>query len=358
MTNEIVELSEKLVRLKTIPGNAKALNASLQLIQQQVKNFTIEEFEQEGVRSILVHNAAKRPRKFKVILNGHLDIIPGKEHQYQPVIKKKKLYGVGTMDMKANLACMLFAFKDVAKAVDYPLALQVVTDEETGGFLGTKYQIDQGVRSEFVIAGETTNFNIVHEAKGVIWLKISHSGLTAHGAYPWKGQNSVVALSTFLNNLLKKYPVPQTQKWVSTINVSRMDTSNTTFNKIPDDGQLWLDIRYIPKDESKILRDIKKILPPQCKIEIAANEPMLCVKKSNYFLKKLQRVTEEVTQKSCEFYGAQGTSDARHFQRVNCPGVEFGPIGAGIGTDSEWVDIPSLNNYRKILGNFLRRISS
>lgn len=69
------------------------------------------------------------------------------------------------MDMKANLSCALFAFKKYAKQVDYPLAIQFVTDEETGGYNGTKYQVESGVKADFILATEPTNFHIAHQAK-------------------------------------------------------------------------------------------------------------------------------------------------------------------------------------------------
>lgn len=54
----------------------------------------------------------------------------------------------------------------------------------------------------------------------------------------------------------------------------------------------------------------------------------------------------------------QGSSDARHFTKVGCAGVEFGPIGGGIGTDKEWIDIPSLEKYYKILREFLLHLNN
>lgn len=48
------------------------------------------------------------------------------------------------------------------------VGLQLVTNEGIRGFSGTKYQIESGVRADFVIAGEPTNFDIAHEAKGIL----------------------------------------------------------------------------------------------------------------------------------------------------------------------------------------------
>jgi len=325
----------------------------LELALSSLRGCTIERFTHNGVRSALIYKARRRPKKFKIILNGHLDVTPGKEHQYVPRIKGSRLYGVGSMDMKANVACLIMAFKEVADTVTYPLGLQLVTDEEIGGFNGAKYQINKGVRADFVIAGEPTNFDIVHKAKGVLWVKISARGKTAHGAYPRRGVNAILRMNEFLNALKKRYPIPRQEKWVTTVNLSRIETGNHAFNKIPDDCTTWLDIRYIPKEANTIVRSIRRLLPKGFMLDIVCKEPALHTDDGNGYIKILQKTGEQILKKKISLRAAQGSSDARHFTRVNCAGIEFGPIGAGIGSDNEWVDIPSLEKYYQILKNFL-----
>lgn len=353
MLNKIVSLTKKFVSIKSTPENTKALEKILELALSNLKGFKVERFENNSVKSALIYNTQKRPKKFKVILNGHLDVIPGKEHQYFPQIKGNRLYGVGSMDMKANVASLIVVFKEVASKINYPLGLQLVTDEEVGGFNGTKHQIDKGVRADFVIAGETTNFNIVNKAKGILWVKISSKGKTAHGAYPWRGKNAIWKMNSFLNLFKKRYPVPNTEKWVATVNLSKIETSNQSFNKIPDDCTIWLDIRYIPEETNTIVNNIKESLPNGFKLDVVAKEPVLFVDENNQYLKILREVDERITRRKVSVCGAQGSSDARHFTQVNCDGIEFGPIGGSIGTDNEWVDIPSLEKYYQILKAFL-----
>jgi succinyl-diaminopimelate desuccinylase len=353
MSNNILSLAKKFVAIKSIPQNPKELEKILEVALGNLKGYTIEKFEHQGAKSALIYNSPKRPKKFKIILNGHLDVIPGKEHQYIPQVKGNRLYGVGSMDMKSNVACLITAFKEVAEKVSYPLGLQLVTDEQIGGFNGTKHQVDKGVRADFVIAGEPTNFDIVNKAKGILWLKISAKGKSAHGAYPWKGENAIWKMNDFLNALKKKYPDPTQEKWVTTVNLSKISSSNETFNKIPDDCSVSLDIRYIPEESENILKNIQKLLPKDFKLEVITQEPALATNSSNEYLKLLQKAGKQIINKKIILRGAQGSSDARHFTRVDCPGIEFGPIGEGSGSDNEWVDIPSLEKYYQILKSFL-----
>ncbi len=353
MLHNIVSLTKKFVSIKSIQGNTKALERILELALSNLKGYTIERFTHNGVKSALIYNSQKRPKRFKIMLNGHLDVIPGKRSQYFPKIKGHRLYGVGSMDMKANVACLIAAFKEVATKVNYPLGLQLVTDEEVGGFDGTKYQVEEGVRADFVIAGEPTNFDIVNRAKGVLWMKISTYGKTAHGAYPWRGENAIWKMEEFFDVLKKRYPIPNQEKWITTVNVSRVETSNQSFNKIPDDCMTWLDVRFIPEEANTIVKSIRRLLPKGFALEIVAKEPALVTDDGNEYIKALQKIGRQVLKKKVTLRGAQGSSDARHFARVNCPGIEFGPIGGGIGSDDEWVDIPSLEKYYRVLTKFL-----
>ncbi|MBI2028716.1 MAG: M20/M25/M40 family metallo-hydrolase [Candidatus Levybacteria bacterium] len=356
MLNKIVNLTKEFVSVKSNSDNPAELDKILEIALSNLKEFTIERFTNKGVKSALVYNSKKRPSKFRIILNGHLDVIPGKDYQYSPKIKNDKLYGVGSMDMKASVACLIMVFKEVAEKVDYHLALQLVTDEEIGGFNGTKFQIEKGVKADFVIAGESTGLQIANRAKGILQVKISTKGKTAHGAYPWKGKNAIWKMNQFLNSLLKKYPIPSRQEWVTTVNLSRIKTTNTSLNKIPDDCEILLDIRYVPEEADTIVNDIKEFLPKGFKMDIFEKEPSLFVDDKNQYLKMLQSVVKQTTKKKVRFYGAQGSSDARHFTRVCIDGIEFGPIGGGIGTDNEWVSIESIKTYYDILKTFLLKL--
>jgi succinyl-diaminopimelate desuccinylase len=354
MREELINLTKKLVSINTDPKNKEELKEAINLVKQTLREFKYKSFLKNGYPSLLFYN--KPASKFKIILNGHLDIIPGKKEQLQPVVRDDKLYGLGALDMKGGLATLILVFKEIAKKVNYPLALQVVTDEEIGGFYGTKYQIEKGVRADFVIAGEPTNFDIVHKAKGIIWLKVCFYGESAHGAYPWRGNNAILLVNKFINNLTTKIKNPKKDLWKTTFNLASIKTENDAFNKIPDYCEVWLDFRFIPEDKEKLLTKIKEILPKESKLEIIVNEPSLMVNKNNEWIIKLKRFVKKYIKNDFKIRGANGSSDCRHYGLINIPAVEFGPVGGGIGSDNEWVDIKSLNDYYKILEQFLKDI--
>lgn len=135
--------------------------------------------------------------------------------------------------------------------------------------------------------------------------------------------------------------------------MSRIETNNQTFNKIPDDCDIWLNIRYIPEETNKIAGVIKELLPKGFKLDIVVKEPAQFVDENNQYLKLLQKVGKLIIKKKVSLNNGQGSSDARHFTWASCDAIEFGLIGGGMGSDKEWVDIPSLEKYYQILKNFL-----
>ncbi len=351
--DKIIEFSKKILSIKSTADNNDGLIQVIDLCKAKLSNFTIEEFERNNKPSILVYKEKSRPEKFKIILNGHLDVVPAKEEQYQPYEKDGKIYARGSFDMKIASIVMLFIFQKLAKNLSYPIALQLVTDEEIGGIDCTKLQVENGVKADFVIAGENTNLNIKHKAKGVLWFKVSAVGKTAHGAYPWEGENAVWKIKTFLDNLQKEFPIPKNEVWQTTANLASINTTNQTPNRVPDDCTVSIDLRYIPEDREIIKEKIRALVPEGLEFTEIMFESDLYVDPENFYIKKLLDSAQSINPES-KLTFAHGSSDLRHFSLTDSPGVEFGIVGEGQHSDLEWAEVESIEKYYKILKKFLQ----
>ena len=84
-----------------------------------------------GDREVLVATAGTGP--VRVILNGHMDVVPGNPGQFSPRIDGDRLIGRGAYDMKAALGAMMLATSDLAAAPPdgVQVELVIVPDEET-----------------------------------------------------------------------------------------------------------------------------------------------------------------------------------------------------------------------------------
>jgi succinyl-diaminopimelate desuccinylase len=365
MKNNLFNLIKDLIIIPSTKSNPQYLKQVLNQALEELKDFTVEYFEKEEMPSVLVYPQKKRPERFKVILNAHLDVVEAKPQQFKPYEKNGRLYGRGAQDMKAAAAVEILVFKNLAKKLPYPIGLQLVTDEEIGGFAGTKYQIEKGVLADFVIAGEPTDFGVNNKAKGIIWIKIKTKGKTAHGAYPWQGENALWKAKKILDRVEKFYPLPKKESWQTTFNLSKIETPNQTFNKVPDEAVISFDIRYIPEEfrgvsfakGKKILeKKLRKIIGNLGELEIILFEPPQFTDDKNIYVKKLKEAVKKVTGRQAKTIVKHGGSDIRHFNQVGCHGVTFGPVGAGLHSDEEWVDVKSLSDYYQILEEFLKNI--
>ena len=339
----MIDIIKQLIRIPSTADNTEALREALEIFERELKDYTIERFEKNSCPSILVYAGDARPERFRIILNGHIDVVPGLRPQYVPKIEDQRLYGRGAYDMKAAAVVEMLVFKELAHTLDYPLGLQIVTDEETGGLNGTKHQCDNGVQADFVIAGEPTDLDINYMSKGVIWARLHTEGRAAHGAYPWQGKNAIMVMKDVLKDIDKAFPVPNKAAWQTTITVSGISTSNTATNKVPDDCTAVLDIRFTPEDQVK--QRLEHIVDNRAHIEYLLEQPAHHAPKDNAYIRKLKQAA------GTKLIRKHGSSDVRFF---DCPAVTFGPKGEGLHTDNEWVDIASLKRYKRVLEVFLR----
>lgn len=353
MIDQILKLAKQLISIPSTKNSPKEIKKALNVALEELEGFTVERFESNGSPSALIYAGKTRPKKFKIILNGHLDVVPGRPEQFNPREVNGKLYGRGADDMKAASAVLILLFKEIVNKVNYPLALQLVTDEEIGGYDGVRYQINKGVKADFFITGETTEFKIKNEAKGVIWLKIITKGKAAHGAYLWRGKNALWGLKKILDKIEKAFPVPKRPVWKTTVNLAKISTPNMTANKVPDSAEALFDVRYISADTETIEKKIKNLISDEAKIEFLENEPIHFSPKNNQHILKLQEVGQEILGKKITTIKSYGASDARHYSRVGIAGIEFGPKGQGLHSDNEWIDTQSLKDYYQILRQFL-----
>lgn len=354
---QILNLSQQLIALETIAGNTQAMSQALELVQSELDSFNVKPFYHKGVESLLFSNTDTIPDKFTVILNAHLDVVAGNHDQFIPKIKGDKLWGRGAYDMKAAAAVEILAFKHIAPKLNFPLGLQIVTDEEQGIDTSTHYQLTKGVSADFALVGESSScLNIKYAAKGIIWANITFQGKDAHAAYPWQGQNAITQAAQFIKELETLVGKPKAETDHTTVNVSKITTNNPTNNRVPDHCQVTLDIRVAPEDESSIIQTIKAVLPKSAKLQIILNEKASWSDPQSPFIQSLHRVTQKHYPNS-KLTKAHGTSDIRFYTAAGSAGVEFGPIGDGAHEAKEWVSIQSLETYYHTLVEWLQNLN-
>jgi succinyl-diaminopimelate desuccinylase len=363
---QLIETIKQLIAIPSTISNPAALQETYEfiseLIQKSGKAITIEPFESNGVRSLLAYRGANRPDRFGIILNGHLDVVPGAPEQYQPHIADGKLYGRGVFDMKAAAIVLTDVFCEYVDKVPYALGLQIVTDEEQGGTNGTQYQIEQGVRADFVICGEsgrsTGNHEITNEAKGVVLATIEFNGSSAHGAYPWRGDNAAMKAAHFATRLHDRYPTPNEATSETTVTLTSIVTTNDAHNKLPAHAVATIDARYTANDPhfatkqdfAALLREFDSSVTVQAFYDFS--RPMY-TSPTNPLLLALKAAAERIEGAPFTLVRCNATSDGRHYAGTGGEACEFGIAGENQHGDDEHVPLSAVFDYRETLRGFL-----
>jgi succinyl-diaminopimelate desuccinylase len=349
-----VRLAERLIAHDTShpAGLAVAMDFVAGWLEGRGVNLTRRDL---GDREALVASAGEGP--VRVILHGHLDVVPGHDEQFAPRIRGDLLYGRGAYDMKAALGAMMLATSSLAAAPPpgTQVDLVIVPDEERAqpGANATEMLVDRGLRADLVVCGEPTDMQVGVQAKGVMILEVMVEGRAAHGSTPWLGDNAIIrALEVYRRLESLPFTAASTALFKRpSVNLGRIEGGDAV-NKVPDLCRMDVDIRYLPgQDPDEILRQARGT--GAASVEVSIARPPADADPANVLIQALVDAASRHDD-SAMSVGRDGASDAVAFLAVGVPAVEFGPRGAGHHGPEEHVDIPSLLAYRRALEDFAR----
>ncbi|MGB7587962.1 MAG: M20/M25/M40 family metallo-hydrolase [Solirubrobacterales bacterium] len=358
MNRELVALATRLIGYDT--SEPEAVLEAAGFVKGWLEARGIEAAHEE-VRGLPVLRAEVGPESAPtVVLHGHLDVVPGRPGQFDPRLEGDRLYGRGSYDMKAALAAMLLTAAAMRDQERVRVRLGIVGDEESEeeSERGSDRLVDSGFIGDFAITGEPTDLQIGVEAKGVLALRLEVSGVAAHGATPWLGDNAVLkALDVFRS--IESLPFARHSSELfdrPSINLGRI-LGGDALNKVPDRCVIDVDIRYLPDQDPAAVLDQVGGLPDAEVISLFTRPPAV-VDRASPFVRALREAVSTHHDGEPMSVGRDGASDAVSFLRVGVPAVEFGPAGAGHHGPEEWVSVSSLDAYRQILETFLHSIPS
>ena len=292
-----------------------------------------------------------------IVLHGHLDVVPGREEQFEPRIDGDRLYGRGAYDMKGGLASMMCALHDLTSQDKVRVHFVCVADEESEEVdaRGSDQAVREGYLGNFAITGEPTDMHIGIQAKGVLAMRIQVTGTAAHGSTPWVGDNAVLkAIDTFRQ--IESLPFARESSDLfdrPSINLGRI-VGGDALNKVPDLCVIDVDVRYLPgQDPLEIQAQVER-MPDVHVAKVFHRQPAI-VERDDPYVQALGEAIARVAAPASERLGVgrDGASDAISFLEAGVPAVECGPTGDGHHGPEEWVSIRSLGEYRAALVEFV-----
>ncbi|WP_137177418.1 ArgE/DapE family deacylase [Roseomonas sp. AR75] len=153
-----------------------------------------------SVQVVAAHRAPA-PTGRSLILQGHIDVVPEGPLEmwthppYAAVIRDGWMYGRGAHDMKAGVACMVFAMDAIRAAGFAPAAdvyIQTVTEEESTGN-GALSTLLRGYRADACLIPEPTGHTITRAHTGTIWFRLRVRGVPVHVAVAQSGTNAIMS---------------------------------------------------------------------------------------------------------------------------------------------------------------------
>ena len=115
------------------------------------------------------------------------------------------IMGRGASDQEGGMASMVYAgkiIKDLGLEGDYTLVVTGTVQEEDCDGLCWQYIMDnKKLQPEFVVSTEPTSCRIYRGQRGRMEIKVTTSGISAHGSAPERGDNAIYKMAPILQDL-------------------------------------------------------------------------------------------------------------------------------------------------------------
>jgi len=357
------QILSKLISFKTTPENLKENEKAIFWIGNFLKKFSLHLRYFQFSKHFSLVALTQKTKNPTLWLAAHQDVVPASDKLFKAKIKGKKLFGRGAFDMKFAIACYLNLFQELKTTLKrYNFGIMITSDEEIGGFYGTKKLLEKGYGGKIVFlpdGGRNWQFEI--EAKGAWHIRVKSYGKSAHGSRPWEGENANEKLINFLNELSKffpKEPCKIRNHWHPTMNIGKIEGGRAT-NQVAEYAQAFLDIRF-PKNFGfkRISEIVKKCLKKfkQIKIEEIVFAPPYSIDPQNEYLQTFSKIAYEKFKIKTSFTFSHGSSDARFFLQKNIPVILIRPIGGNHHSENEYIDLEDLEKYYLVLKEFVQQV--
>jgi succinyl-diaminopimelate desuccinylase len=338
MEPDAVALTKSLLHFDTVnpPGRERDCARFAGAMLQEL-GFTVEYFDYEEGRTSVVARLGGSGAKAPLCLTGHLDVVPlgsraWSKDPFRGETDGDRLYGRGTSDMKAGVAAMLIAARNLAKKLQgTPGIVLVLTAGEEGGCVGSR-QLAQtqllGRAGAMVVGEPTSNYPLVGH-KGSIKFHAKFRGVSAHGSMPELGVNAVYKAANAVSRLeffdfhAPDHPI----MGAPTLNVGTIE-GGSGVNLVPDSAQIGVDIRTVPGvDHDLLLSRLKKLLGEDTELEVFSNLPPVWTAPQTEWVQRVYEIAKPYVGEAPQPKTAPYMTDAANLLTAyrGAPTVVLGP---------------------------------
>lgn len=390
LKNEIIELVQGAVQIPSLSGDSiniqnyiKNYLDEMGLITNMIKvrpdslkkyyAFTDDGFSYDNRYSLIGIKKGSHNDGKSLILNGHIDVVPPgnidewSSSPWSGIYKDDKIFGRGSLDMKAGLCSGIAAVK-VLQRIGFEnfgdIYINSVCGEETGG-CGALAAIDSGLSADACIILEPTKLNICHIQSGSITYRIKVLGKSIHACMKNKGVNPIDKFIK-IYEALKKLDYDRHEKYsndyyeykynVAPLNLGVINSGEWP-SSVPDTLLAEGRIGVFPNES---VEDVKKVFEETIK-QIASEDDWLKYNApeiewfeglfestetniNSDIIKTLAECHREILKREIKYEGVTYGSDMRIFNIYgNIPSILYGPGDVSIAhTCNEYIIVDDI----------------
>ena len=311
----------------------------------------------------------RRPGR-TLMLCGHTDTVgvAGMTDPFRPVVREGRMYGRGTQDMKAGLAAMIDAARQLQSAGGLEsgrLVVACVADEEHAS-VGAE-ALARSWQADAAVVTEPTDLAIAIAHKGFSWIEVATTGVAAHGSRPADGRDAILrmgrvlaALDALDRELRQGQPHPRLGR--PSLHASTI-AGGREWSSYPDRCLLQYERRTLPSEADGVaLHEARGVLDAIARADTEfRGEAREVFARGGYELDERAEIAQALAA-SCNaagrpaaFTGASFWTDAQILGRAGIPSVIFGPGGGGLHSTEEYVRLDEVLACRDVLVDLTRR---
>ena len=344
--SDLVRL-EKLIRIPSVSSNIVEVNRAVDFLDGELgRDGLCRQIEtMPGGRRVLfaANESTKRP---DILLSAHLDVVPEKDpSQFVPRRENGRIYGRGASDCKEHVVLCARLMRELKGRVS--IGAIFGSDEEIGG-MSTAFMLDKGYgAAKMVFVLDSEQFAITTRQKGLARYVIEADAPPTHAGMV-KG-----APPNAVQELIRSYEVAAAEisdfedgTWRDVMMLERVSGTR-------EHAEMEISVRCARKGGfeavENLLRDkFKRDL--RC---LRKGEAVLLDETQPYLVAFRERMRRAWPDRKVDFYHLNSSTDARHLQRLNLPMLILGVDARGAHTATEYVEIPSLDEYASLIESYL-----
>ena len=362
---DVVHITQALItRPSVTPADAGAMDTVQRTLESL--GFVCTRLQFGGIENLYARRGTTSPN---LCFAGHTDVVPAGVRnlwRYDPFgaeIHDGAVIGRGAVDMKGGIAAWIAAVSrhaDQAGSQKGSLSFLITGDEEGVATDGTIRVVEwlkaRGETIDHCIVGEPSSSAQLGDMikvgrRGSVNATFTVTGKQGHVAYPQRALNPLPVLVDLLAALKGRVLDEGYDQFPpSNLEITTIDTGNTTTNIIPQEARARINIRFNPAHRGaeltawfeELAADFSAKTGAQIEVQTTISGEAFLTE-SGPFVDLIADVIQAKLGLETDRSTTGGTSDAR-FIRDLCPVVEFGLVGQTMHQINECVPVADLES--------------